>query len=104
MTTAIVLTTIIMTTTKMMMMVILLLHPLLVKKILFIYYNTPANNVIIIDMHGIRFTIDDNANVIPDDVVDEAKPMTIQAARRQLNAIINGCITARSIKVYRSSQ
>ena len=55
-------------------------------------------------MHGIRFTIDDNANVILDDVVDDAKPMTIQAARRQLNAIINGCITARSIKVYRSSQ
>ena len=48
-------------------------------------------------MHGNQFTIDNNDNVVPH-IVD--KPMTIQAAQRQINAILAGCTTASSITEF----
>ena len=58
------------------------------------YYNNTPN--IIFDIHGNQFTIDDNDNVVPYD----NKPMTLQAAQRQINAILAGCTTASSIKEF----
>ena len=58
------------------------------------YYNHTPN--VIFDMHGNQFTIDKNANMIPYD----DKPMTLQAAQRQINAILAGCTTAGSIKEF----
>ena len=51
------------------------------------YYNNNPN--VIFDMHGNQCTIDDNDNVVPYD----NKPMTLQAAQRQINAILAGCTT-----------
>ena len=56
------------------------------------YNNTPK---VIFDMHGNQFTLDDNKLVPYDD-----KPMTLQAAQRQINAILAGCTTASSIKEF----
>ena len=47
-------------------------------------------------MHGNQFTIDENDNMAPYD----DKPMTLQAAQRQINAILGGCTTASSIKEF----
>ena len=47
-------------------------------------------------MHGNQFTIDNNDNVPPFD--DE--PMTLQAAQRQINAILAGCKTTSTIKAF----
>ena len=47
-------------------------------------------------MHGHPFTIDDNDKMVP--YVD--KPITLQAAQRQMNAILAGCTTASSIKAF----
>ena len=47
-------------------------------------------------MHGNQFTIDENDNMVPYD----DKPMTLQAAQRQINAILVGCTTASSIKEF----
>ena len=47
-------------------------------------------------MHGNQFTTDDKDNVVPYD----NKPMTIQAAQRQINAILSGCTTASTIKAF----
>ena len=57
------------------------------------YNNTPK---VIFDMHGNPFTIDDNDNMVPYD----EKPMTLQDAQRQINAILAGCTTASSIKAF----
>ena len=48
------------------------------------------NPNLIIDMYGNTITIDDNNNIIPydDDDEDDVKPITIQAAQRQINAIL----------------
>ena len=61
------------------------------------YYNY-AN--VIIDMYGNTLTIDDNDNIIPHDDDDNDKPITIQAAQWQINAILSGCTTASSIKEF----
>ena len=47
-------------------------------------------------MHGNQFTIDDNDNVVPYD----DKRLTLQAAQRQINAILAGCTSASSIKEF----
>ena len=51
-----------------------------------------------IDMHGNRFQITKNDNVILYD--DDKKLTTIQAAQRQLNSILAGCTTTSSIKEF----
>ena len=53
------------------------------------------NPNLIIDMYGNTITIDDNNNIIPydDDDEDDVKPITIQAAQRQINAILAGRTT-----------
>ena len=56
---------------------------LLVKKTLFSTIFLPTQSWI--DMYGDRFTIDDN-----DDADDDDKPIKIQAAQRQMNAILAG--------------
>ena len=60
------------------------------------YYNYNHTPNVIFDMHGNQFTIDDNDNMVPYD----DKPMTLQAAQRQINAILAGCNTASSIKEF----
>ena len=62
------------------------------------YYNTPN---VIIDMNGNKFIIDNNNDVAlydDDDNNDVDKPMIIQAAQRQINAILTRYHTASSIK------
>ena len=53
------------------------------------------NPNLIIDMYGNTITIDDNNNIIPydDDDKDNVKLITIQAAQRQINAILAGRTT-----------
>ena len=60
------------------------------------YHNNNNNPNVIFDMQGNQFTIDDNENVVP--YLDT--PMTLQAAQRQINAILTGCTTASSIKEF----
>ena len=60
------------------------------------YYNNNYTPNVIFDMYGNQFTIDNDDNVVPS--VD--KPMTLQAAQRQIHAIIAGCITASTIKAF----
>ena len=57
---------------------------------------------VIIDMYGNTFTIDDNDNIIPHDDDDDNnnKPITIQAAQRQINAVLTGRTTASSITAF----
>ena len=55
-------------------------------------------NMKIDNMHGNRFKITKNDNVIPYD--DDKKLTTIQAAQRQLNSILAGCTTTSSIKEF----
>lgn len=50
-------------------------------------YNTPN---IIIEIHGYRFNIDKNHNVISYDDDDNDKPMAMKAAQQQINAILGG--------------
>ena len=54
----------------------------------------------IIDMYGNRYTIDKNDSAILYEDGDNDKPMTIQAAQRQINAIPAGCNTDSSIKEF----
>ena len=55
------------------------------------YYDNAPN--VLFDMHGNQFTID---KMVPYD----DKPMTLQAAQRQINAILAGCTTTSSIKEF----
>ena len=49
-------------------------------------------------MHGDRFTMDDDYDIIPyDDDADDDKPIKIQTAQRKMNAILAGWTTASSI-------
>ena len=58
-------------------------------------------------MYSNKFTIDDNDNTIPNDD-DNDKPITIQAAQHQINAIIVGHTTnyyyINQDLLYQSSQ
>ena len=62
------------------------------------YYNNNNTPNVIFDMHGNQFTIDDNGNMVP--YAYDDKPLTLQAAQRQINAILAGCTTASSITKY----
>ena len=69
------------------------MHHTLVEKTMI--YNTN----ILIGMHGNRFTLNDNNTVVPSNNGDD-KPMTIQAAQRQINVILVKCNIIRSIKEF----
>ena len=52
-------------------------------------------------MYGNKYNLNDDDNIIPyDDDDDDDKPMTIQAAQRQINAILAGRTTTSSIKAF----
>ena len=55
---------------------------------------------VIIDMYGNKYTTTDNNVIVPCDEVDDYTPMTIQAAQRQINAILAGRTTTDSIKAF----
>ena len=64
------------------------------------YYN---HTNVIIDMYGNKYTVNDDNNIIPyddDDDDDDDKPMTIQAAQRQINAILAGRTPTTSIEDF----
>ena len=58
------------------------------------------NPNLIIDMYGNAFTLDENDLISHDDDDDDDKPMTIQAAQRQISAILAGRTTTTSIKDF----
>ena len=62
-------------------------------------YNNPN---LITDLYDNTFTIDDNDNISPydDDDDNNNKPMTIEAAQRQINALLAGRTSASSIKTF----
>ena len=61
------------------------------------YYN---HDNVIIDMYGNKFTIDDNDNITPYADDDNDKPVTIQTAQRQINAILAGRTNTSAITAF----